>query len=80
MTRPAEVLTAAAELVEGWPEPYAEPLAELLRAEATHAADLDDAEAGWDRYPPGACLLRLAQGVVGAAVAQADSAAGDDRG
>lgn len=43
---------------------YAEPLAELLRSEATHAADLEQEEGGWDRYPPGACLLRLAQGVV----------------
>jgi hypothetical protein len=57
-------LTAAADLVDGWPEPYAEPLAELLRTEAAHAADLERTDVGWTRYPTGALLLRLAQGVL----------------
>lgn len=59
-------LTTAAELVAAWPEPYAAPLAELLLAEARHAAELEQASAtaGWDRYPPGSLLVALAQGVI----------------
>lgn len=63
---PSERLTAAAEVVATWPEPYAAPLAELLLAEARHAAELEQesAAAGWDRYPPGSCLVALAKRVL----------------
>lgn len=62
----SQTLQNAAELVAAWPAPYAAPLAELLVAEAQHAADLErqSDEAGWDRYPPGSCLVALAHGVI----------------
>jgi hypothetical protein len=63
-TAPSVRLIAAAEVVDGWPEAYAAPLAELLRREAAHAADLERLSPGWDRYPSGALLLRLADGVI----------------
>ncbi len=61
---PSVRLTAAAAAVDGWPEAYAAPLADLLRQEAAHAADLERVSPGWDRYPSGALLLRLADAVI----------------
>jgi hypothetical protein len=61
---PSVRLIAAADAVDGWPEAYAAPLAELLRQEAAHAADVERLSPGWDRYPSGALLLRLADGVI----------------
>ncbi|MCW2957163.1 MAG: hypothetical protein JWO69_2032 [Thermoleophilia bacterium] len=60
----AERLRRAADLVTTWPEPYAGPLADLLRTEAQHAAQLEAEDGAWKRYPEGACLLRLADGVI----------------
>lgn len=67
---PASVrLRAAADVVKTRTEPYAGPLFELLAAEAEHAADLehDSERCGWERYPSGSVLTRLADGILAAA-------------
>jgi hypothetical protein len=61
---PSVRLSAAAALVDGWPEPFADPLAALLRAEADHAAELDRDAGDWERYPRDAVVLRIADGVL----------------
>jgi hypothetical protein len=62
----SERLTEAARIVSGWPEPYAGPLEELLQHEAQHAAALEreSGAIGWERYPAGALLARLADAVI----------------
>lgn len=58
---------AAADVLDVQREAYAEPLAELLRREAMHAADLEAASTTWDRYPADTALLvQVADGVLAA--------------
>lgn len=55
----------AAKILDARPEPFAAPLAELLRGEAVHAQDLEAASTNWDRYPSDTALLvQIADGVL----------------
>ena len=52
-------------IVDDWPQPYAAPLAEILRLEAEHAAHLAAEGLSWERYPPDTALvLAVADGVL----------------
>lgn len=65
METAAERMTRAALLVDEWPEAYAAPLADLLRGEALHAADLAASGTTWDRYPADTALVaQIADGVL----------------
>ncbi len=62
-TAPSVRLASAAELVEAWDEPYAPPLAELLReAAADFATDLSIG--GFQLVDDESLLVRLADGVL----------------